>query len=161
MKPFSDNTNSLATSTNSQNALHFQEATQEQRRQVISLLSDHHLPINDITGHVKLYALLQGGMVVGSAGLEIYGTKGLLRSLSIDDSLKGKGWGRYINQQVEAIAQKEGIQELYLVTNTAEHFFSKLGYRAINRSEVAAEVAVSGQFNGICPSSAAIMVKAL
>lgn len=142
-------------------SVHLQEASMEQRRQLLDLLSANKLPINDITEGVTLYALLLGDKVVGSAGLERYGTKALLRSISVADSVKGKGLGIYISQQLEHLARQEGVDELYLVTTTADRFFAKFGYRLISRSEVAEAVAVSGQFNGICPASAAIMVKAL
>ena len=138
-----------------------QEASLAQRKEIFELLSANKLPVNDLVEGVKLYALTHNGSLVGSAGLELYGNKALLRSVSVADGGKGMGLGKLISKEIETIARKAGVEELFLVTTTAEGFFGKLGYRSIQRDEVPQAVLVSGQFNGICPSSAAIMKKAI
>ncbi|WP_224999933.1 arsenic resistance N-acetyltransferase ArsN2 [Cesiribacter sp. SM1] len=147
------------TLTSQEHELLLREATPGQRQEIAALLSTNKLPVNDLTEAVTLYALMYNGNLAGSAGLEIYGTQALLRSVSVADSGKGRGWGKFISHEIEKLAQQQGIEELYLVTTTAEGFFQKLGYRKVERSNVAEAVLVSGQFNGICPASAAIMVK--
>ena len=138
-----------------------QEATPAQRKEITALLNSNNLPASDLTETVKLYALTYQDKVAGSAGLELYGNKALLRSVSVDDTLKGNGWGKLICHEIENIARKEGVSALYLITTTAESFFGKLGYRSISRNEVPGPLLVSAQFNGICPASAAIMIKIL
>lgn len=144
-----------------ENSLQLQEASQAQRKSILALLKANKLPVTDITEKVKLYALTRNGQVLGSAGLEIWGTKALLRSVSVADEGKGKGWGKFITLEIEEFARIEGIDELLLVTTTAEGFFRKLGYSSIHRQEVPEAVTSSAQFSGICPASAAIMKKTL
>lgn len=146
---------------NGTHALHLQEASLLQRPAIIELLLANKLPVHDLTEAVKLYGLYLEGELAGSAGLEIWGDKALLRSVCVADRAKGKGLGKYINQQIENLARSAGIGALYLVTTTAEGFFEKEGYRKIAREEVPQTVRQSGQFNGICPSSAAVMMKKL
>jgi amino-acid N-acetyltransferase len=152
---------SAATAGTAPGNARLEEANEEQRLQILELLSAHTLPIQDITAAVQLYALKVEEQVLGSAGLEVHGNKALLRSVCVADALKGRGWGSFINQQLEGIALEQGIQELYLVTTTAEAFFARRGYSRLQRSSVPGEVLESGQFKGICPASAAIMVKCL
>lgn len=154
-------TRSGQTSLSLQNDAVLQEATPAQRKEITGLLNSNKLPASDLAETVKLYALTYQDKVVGSAGLELYGNNGLLRSVSVDETFKGKGWGKFISHEAENIARKKGITALYLVTTTAESFFGKLGYRSISRNEVPGPLLVSAQFNGICPTTAAIMLKVL
>lgn len=149
------------TAASQNKTLLIREAGASDRQAIAALLMANHLPVDDLTDGIKLYALLHEGQLAGSAGLEIYGSTALLRSVSVADGGKGRGWGTFISQEIEKLALRQGIQALYLVTTTAEAFFRKLGYRTIERSAVPEAVLVSGQFNGICPASAAIMVKQL
>jgi N-acetylglutamate synthase-like GNAT family acetyltransferase len=147
------------TLTSQENKLLLGEATPDQREEIAALLSANKLPVNDLTAGAKLYALMHNGSLVGSAGLEVYGNAALLRSVSVADSGKGRGWGKFISHEIEKLAQQQGINEFFLVTTTAEGFFQKLGYWKVERKEVPEALLVSGQFNGICPASATIMAK--
>jgi amino-acid N-acetyltransferase len=145
----------------SNDTLQLQQSRPAQRQEILALLTANQLPVADITEAVTLYVLTKGGSMVGTAGLEKYGTAALLRSVSIVDEGKGRGWGSELVQLLEEDALREGIREFYLLTTTAEGFFSKRGYRRIQRQEVPDAVAASGQFKGICPASAPIMRKRL
>jgi amino-acid N-acetyltransferase len=145
----------------SNDTLQLQQARPEQRQEILALLMANQLPVADITDAVSLYLLSKGGALVGTAGLEGYGTAALLRSVTIVDEGKGRGWGRELVLLLEKEATQAGIREIYLLTTTAEGFFSKMGYSSIQRQEVPDAVAASGQFRGICPASAAIMIKRL
>lgn len=138
-----------------------QEADQEQRKAIASLLSDNGLPVSDLNVSVKLFALTDQKRLIGSAGLELYGAKALLRSMSVIDNSKGRGLGKKICLSVEEMAKKAGIRVLYLVTTTAAGFFEKLGYQPTSREKLPADILSSAQFNGVCPATAIIMKKAL
>lgn len=149
------------TNTIPNQTLLLREASASERQEIAALLIANKLPVNDLAEGIKLYALLYEGKLAGSAGLELYDNNALLRSVSVADSGKGRGWGKFISHEIEKLAQQQGIKVLYLVTTTAESFFRKLGYTNVVRAEVPEAVLVSGQFNGICPASAAIMAKQL
>ncbi len=144
-----------------ESGLQLQQADPDQRQAIVDLLNNNGLPVSDIDASVLLFALINNKRVVGAAGLEIHGSKGLLRSVCLEDSSKGRGWGMQLCREMEHLARHAGIDELYLVTTSAAPFFEKLGYSNISRQSVPAAVLSSAQFNGICPASATIMAKHL
>jgi amino-acid N-acetyltransferase len=58
-------------------------------------------------------------------------------------------------------ARQAGIQDVYLLTTTAEHYFPRFGFSCVSREEVGAEVRASVEFQEACPSSAVVMRKSL
>src|SRR5919198_5970916 len=59
----------------------------------------------------------------GVIGIELYGNVGLLRSLAVDESTRGRGCGKRLVTEAELHAARNGVQSLYLLTTTAENFF--------------------------------------
>ena len=59
------------------------------------------------------------------------------------------------------MAAEKGINNVYLITNTAQDYFEKKGFNQISRKEVAEPVLASKEFNGLCPASSVIMFKAI
>ncbi len=50
---------------------------------------------------------------------------------------------------------------MFLLTETAAHFFPRFGFRAISRGEVPESVRASLEFTTACPKSALVMERAL
>jgi amino-acid N-acetyltransferase len=50
---------------------------------------------------------------------------------------------------------------VFLLTTTAEHYFSALGFARVERHDVPASVQTSIEFTTACPSSATVMRKFL
>lgn len=121
------------------------------------------LPDSDLrSGHpVALFANRHTDQANAFIGLEVFGKIGLLRSLVVLESARGQGWGRSLVAALEKHASNIGITELYLLTTTAEAFFTHLGYRICHRSQVPAVIRHSRQFSALCPASALVMMKAL
>ena len=92
---------------------------------VLVLLSLANLPTIDIGENVELFSLEMDSEIIGTAGLEIFGRIGLLRSLSVLESQKRKGYGFLIVQKLESYVKAKNIKELYLLTSTAKDFFEK------------------------------------
>lgn len=101
------------------------------------------------------------GEVVGSAGLEIHGPSGLLRSLAVVPDFRGEGLGRRLLERTESMATRIGIRHLYLLTTTAPVFFRKHGYGNMDRGAVPTEIASTAEFAGLCPVSAVCLFKIL
>ena len=90
-------------------------------------------------------------MIVGAAAVEPYGQAGLLRSVVVAESRRGTGLGRELVAAAEALAQEEGIRELYLLTETAADWFPRLGYEVVDREEARAAVGdVRRVHDGLC-----------
>lgn len=97
--------------------------------------------------------------MVGVIGLEIYSAIGLLRSLAVAPSYRGRCLGRELVTYAESLSIDQGVGELYLLTSTAEKFFTRLGYRQASRSNAPAVIKRTSQFAGLCPASSAFMSK--
>ena len=118
------------------------------------------LPIEGLAEHISSTLLARDyDRIVGSAALEIYGTDALLRSVDVDESLRGKGWGVRLTQAALERAIQVGILNVYLLTETAGDFFPRFGFIRTARSEVPENVRQSVEFTTLCPESSLVMVK--
>jgi amino-acid N-acetyltransferase len=129
------------------------------RLQVISLLQRNELPATDLDNGKQLFALVDNDVVVGSGGLEIFHDVALLRSLSVNTALRGKGLGKVITKGLEQIARQKGIHSIFLLTTTAKDFFEKEHYVVVDRNDVPEPIKQTSEFSGLCPSTAIVMKK--
>lgn len=97
----------------------------------------------------------------GVIGVELYGKDGLLRSLVVSDEVRGQGCGQALVGRLEEFASARGVHNLYLLTETAETFFSHLGYEKVDRQFVSEAIRRSNEFSSLCPDDAVVMCKAL
>lgn len=129
---------------------------------VVRRLEAAGLPADDVgSTPATFYLATDGERPLGVGGLERYGTDGLLRSVVVDESHRGRGYGRALCAALEAEARQAGVTELYLLTTTVRAFFAACGYATVDRADVPAPVRASPQFAEICPTSATCMTKAL
>jgi amino-acid N-acetyltransferase len=130
---------------------------------VLQLLTNADLPTDDIDALDlrHFFGCGSGQQLMGLVGLELFGPVALLRSLAVANHARGTGCGKKLVAYVEDYARENGVSKLYLLTTTAEDFFAKLGYGTANRSEAPKAIAETREFSGICPGSAAFMVKRL
>ncbi len=124
-----------------------------------SLLERAGLPVAGVEeGFGAAYAVAESGAtVVGVIGIERYGSYGLLRSAVIDPEWRGQGIGEALTRNRLAWATSVGIDELYLLTETAADWFPRFGFTRVDRAAVPAEVAASSEFAELCPASAVAM----
>ena len=127
------------------------------------LLSEAGLPTADLTPRHLEHFLAQGSdqRLTGTVGLEIDGDVALLRSLAVAADCRGRGYGQELVAAAERHARSQGVNELYLLTTTAQRFFERLGYRASARATAPAAISATQEFASMCPASAAFMVKEL
>jgi amino-acid N-acetyltransferase len=126
------------------------------------LLDVNHLPTAGLRDHLDhAIVVRRGGAVVGSAAIEVYADGGLLRSVAVDPSVQGTGFGRELTEAALRLAADLELPALYLLTTTAEHFFPRFGFVRITREEVPASVRASIEFTSACPASAIVMRRPL
>jgi amino-acid N-acetyltransferase len=127
------------------------------------LLAAASLPSSDLTDEQLATFLYCGPAHAPSAlvGLEIYGAEALLRSLVVDPILRSTGLGSALVERAEAHAANHGVGTLYLLTTTAEAFFSRHGYHRIDRAVAPTAIRSTREFAGLCPASSAFMFKRL
>ena len=99
--------------------------TQNNFSSALNLLKKNQLPSEDISERTKLFVLEDEQTIAGTIAIEYSGTEGLLRSLSVDESKRSKGYGKTLVGFIENFASKNGINTIYLLTTTAETFFFK------------------------------------
>ena len=129
---------------------------------VFSLLREHNLPIEGLANHLETtLSARAAGRIVGSAGLEVYGNDALLRSVAVAKGSQGQQLGAALTHAALRLAQTKGASTVYLLTTTAEHYFSRFGFERIVRTDVPAAVQASVEFTSACPSSATVMRKRL
>ncbi len=129
---------------------------------VFALLDHSKLPRAGLDRHLDTTLVAtDGGRVVGCAALELYGSAALLRSVAVVPELRGRGLGRELTAAALALAGRQRVRSVYLLTETAAGFFPKFGFRPIPRAEVDAAVRNSEEFTTACPASALPMVRTL
>ncbi len=131
---------------------------------IAALLRNTGLPPDDIEHHLEGFlvvrspeAAIEPDILLGSVGLEIYGKFALLRSLAVHPDFQGKGLGKRLVSGITRTARERGITRLYLLTDTAEDFFKRLGFSPISRDEVPEEVKQSIEFTILCTESPSMM----
>lgn len=128
--------------------------------EVVSLLEAAGLPTGDVDERmleVFLVAVSSEG-IVGSGGVEILGPYGLLRSVAVSEELRGNGLGIDLVRQCLRLAQAQSHEHLYLLTETAENFFPRFGFRAVDRSAAPSEIQSSHEYSVACDTTAVLMV---
>ena len=130
---------------------------------VKKLLSAANLDSSDLTPEHLRHFFGVGAEVKleGVAGLELFDSVGLLRSLAVDSSRRGSGLGSKLVAHVENYARSHGVKSLYLLTVTAEDYFLHRGYRRISREDAPAAIMATKEFSELCPMSSAFMAKQL
>ena len=131
------------------------------RAAALALLRENDLPVSDLDKTKTLFACLSNRDVIGTGGLESFRDCALLRSISIKKDRQKKGFGKFIVGELERVAAQNGVNCLYLLTATAEDFFTKCGYEPIDREAVPIEIKNTTEFSSICPSTAKVMRKFL
>jgi amino-acid N-acetyltransferase len=136
------------------------KASQQKRDQIIHLLQVNKLPTEDLPSNLEnFYTADDDGTTVGVIGMERYGSYGLLRSMVIHGDYRNRNIAQTLITVLEKHAAEMGISDMYLLTETADKYFDKKGYKKIEREEVPLEVQRSSEFGHVCPASATVMTK--
>jgi amino-acid N-acetyltransferase len=129
---------------------------------VLALLALHDLPADGLAEHLAtLLVARYGGEVVGSAALEMYADGALLRSVALAPAAQGHGVGRLLTDAALSLGVAIGTPAIYLLTTTAEAYFTQFGFERTHRAAVPSSVKESLEFKGACPASAVVMRKLL
>ncbi|HEX9217373.1 MAG TPA: arsenic resistance N-acetyltransferase ArsN2 [Gemmatimonadales bacterium] len=129
---------------------------------IFELLDESKLPRVGLDDHVASTLVAKdGGRVVGTAALELYGAAALLRSVAVAAEQRGRGLGQALTAAALDLARRSGARTVFLLTETAAAFFPKFGFRSIPRAEVDRAVLASREFTTACPASALVMARSL
>lgn len=138
------------------------DATSSDFTAVERLLLASKLPVDGVRENFSGFVVAEeDGAIAGAIGLEQYGTAALLRSAVVSPADRGSGVGRRLVERVLQRANEEGIDDLYLLTTTAEKYFPRFGFTPTTRSAVPESVKASVEFRGACPDTAVVMSRRL
>lgn len=125
---------------------------------MLALLEREGLPTAGVEDWLQRFLVaVSGERVVGVAGLEVYGSDGLLRSVAVERGWRGRGLAEILTGEVLNSARREGIGTVYLLTETADRYFSRRGFVRTQREAVSETVRESAEFRELCPASAVVM----
>ncbi len=142
--------------------VHKRTATAHDLEAVNLLLLANDLPHLEPEVNLRNFAIIENseGRLVGVAGFEQYGKSALLRSVATRKEYRGRGYARILVELVLENAKAAGVNKVYLLTNTAKDYFTRLGFRPVDRSIVEEDVKSSFEFSEIC-KSALVMLRDL
>lgn len=127
---------------------------------VEQLLGANDLPLDGVRDHFTSFVVAEeGGTIAGAAGLEKYGNCGLLRSAVVAPGYRSGGVGRRLVEELLERAEEAGVDEVYLLTTTAEEYFPRFGFTRTTRTAVPEAVKASAEFRGACPDTAIVMTR--
>jgi amino-acid N-acetyltransferase len=128
--------------------------TADQLASVVTVLAAANLPTSDISAdRVAFFGAFDGQRLVGTIGLERLDNLGLLRSMAVEPDRRGSGIARSLYERLLVEANQTGITELYCLTNTADQFFTRLGFGLVSRSGAPKSIQATAEFSSLCPSS--------
>jgi amino-acid N-acetyltransferase len=110
---------------------------------------------------VPMLVVREGTELVGCAGFERHGEAALLRSVAVRPEARKRGVGEALVEAACARLRTLGVREVFLLTKTAEAFFSRRGFTPVERSTVAAGVRRSTEFAADCCSTCTCMRRGL
>lgn len=124
-----------------------------------SLLLEGGLPLEGAREALGSFFVVEngGGDLIGCAALEPYGDAWLLRSVAVWRDRRASGIGARLIHHV--LARIDSQRPVVLVTTTAAYWFTRFGFRRIDRDSVPGSILQSVEFRGVCPSTAVIMLR--
>ncbi len=138
--------------------MQIRSATDSDLSAVESLLAASDLPTDGVRDNFSSFLVADdNGAIAGAIGLEKYGPVALLRSAVVAPDHRGSGVGRRLVEQLLQRAEEAGVDDLYLLTTTAEKYFPKFGFARTTRSAVPDSLKSSAEFRGACPDTAIVM----
>ena len=124
------------------------------------LLVASKLPTDIVDERKGSLWIVEDGESRAVGGFEFYGEDALLRSVAVDEKHRKSGIGSRLVDALLVEASSRGVKRVWLLTETAEAFFSKKGFRKVQRSEITnTALLASAEFTHLCSVVAVCMVK--
>ena len=138
------------------------ETIKDDLKAIKSLLDSVSLPSVDIENHLSNFFVLENeGATIGTIGMELYGDTALLRSLAVKKDFPNKGYGQKLYHALISKAKKMDVINIYLLTETANGFFSNEGFQKVGRYVVPTVIKKTYEYSTLCPEGAICMFKKL
>ena len=130
--------------------------------EIFALLEECNLPKEGLAPYISTTLVARKGIeIVGCSALELYQEFALLRSVAVKPGFRKQGLALRLTRAALDLAKEHHVTNVYLLTETASTFFSKLGFLQIPRSNVPENIKRSVEFTTLCPDTATVMMKSL
>jgi len=127
---------------------------------VEGLLEASDLPVDGVRENFSNFIVAEEESdIAGAIGFEQFDSIALLRSAVVSPAHRGGGIGQRLVEELLNRAEKSGIEQLYLLTTTAEDYFLRFGFERTTRAAVPDSVKASAEFQGACPDTATVMTR--
>ena len=131
------------------------------RDEVLALLARCELPsegaLDQFPG-AYVVAVGADSRIIGCAAVERHDGHGLLRSVAVDEKVRGRGIAARLLAPLLREADSRG-QTVFLLTTTAEPYFLRRGFTPVPRADAPDAIRGTSEFSDVCPSSAVLMVR--
>ena len=126
--------------------------------QLENLLLGNNLPAEDCAEQAQnFYGIFDDNDLIAAGGLEPAANVALLRSVVVHEQYRSRGLGKSIIEYLIRLADSEGRESVYLLTETAADYFENLGFERIDRIDVPPAIADTRQFASLCPETASCL----
>jgi amino-acid N-acetyltransferase len=137
-------------------------AKRDELPEILALLEECELPKEGLVTHLSTTLVARKGKeIVGCSALELYQEFALLRSVAVKPAFRKRGLGLKLTRAALDLAKHCQVTNVYLLTETASTFFSKVGFVRVPRSDVPENIQCSTEFTTLCPDTAAVMTMSL
>ena len=137
------------------------EVESESLDRMRAALCEAGLPLEDLQRATHLYALRETDETLGWAALEVHETSALLRSVVVPETCRRSGVGSKLVREVLQAARDAGVEQVWLLSETAVSFFEKLGFSRTERINAPRSIQATSEFLTVCPASAVCMARDL
>lgn len=136
----------------------YRTATVEDFPEIVTLLVECELPYSDIVAGKQNFIVAEiDSKTIGCAGFEAYNENGLFRSLAVKPLYRKIGIAQTLTDKALILGEEQGVKHFFLLTTTADSYFKKLGWIAIDRISVPDAIRSTEEFSSICPSTSTCM----
>ncbi len=127
--------------------------------EVLALLAASGLGADGVAEHITDFLVArEDSRLVAAAALEDYRVAGLLRSVAVAADRRNWGLGHYLAHTLIERSRRRGHTALYLLTDTAQAYFERFGFRPVERPTVRPAVLASMQFRRESCKASVVMV---
>jgi amino-acid N-acetyltransferase len=137
-------------------------AKRDELPEILALLEECKLPKEGLATHLSTTLVARKGReIVGCSALELYQANALLRSVAVKPPFRKRGLALNLTRAALDLAKHYQVTNVYLLTETANTFFSKVGFIRVPRSNVPENIQRTVEFTTLCPDTATVMTMPL
>ena len=123
-----------------------------------ALLERCDLPFSDCSEHIQNFVgVIKSDNLIAIGAVQYEDSVALLRSIAVHPDSRGQGLASAITHHLIEQARSREVRQLYILTETAETYFSQFGFYSIPRQAAPVRIQATRQFESLCPSSAQLM----